>query len=296
MQQSVQFLTFEIRSGTTFLGSANFPVANLGAPQEYAIKLANQKGKHAGMLNLTLQLYTGDVQVALNLMKATQTSSRAPVGGGFTQPVQQEGGVFSQPVQQGGGGFSQPVQKGGGGFSQPLQQGGGGFAQPVQKGGGGFSQPVQQGGGVCIQQQPPSSVAGGFQQPSTAPACRPIGGFTVSGSQLAGGVGVSRDQAGFSTPSTVTANSQGFQGYQQQHNLTERGAYVPQAGASTDGESSYPILPPQPIYNPAAVTHSAPPPTAVVTSTAPPLVESTTYMEEEIPTGEGSLHVHTLFV
>lgn len=205
------------------------PMSTINEPKEFAIKITNLKGKHAGMLNVTLQLYTGDIQVALNLMKQTQASNRRPVVGG---------------------GFSQPVQQGGGGFTQPMQQ------------------------------QTAPFVAGGFQQPSTAPAVRPIGGFTLSGKQQAGGAGASRDHVGFSTPPTITANSQGFQGHHQQHNLMERGDYIPQAGASCDGQSSYPVHSPQPIYTPTVVIATST--SADVVSSAPPAE----YLEEDMPLGE----------
>jgi hypothetical protein len=281
LQQAVQFLLFEISSGKSFLGSARLPMSEIGDPRDFAIKLADSKGKHAGMLNVTLQLYTGDIHQALNMIKQSQAAWRPVGGGGFTQPVQQQtGGGFMQAGQP-----QQQQQRHAGGFGQPIamqsahiiQQGGGGG------GGGGFSQPPLQ---QQHHQQQQSSVAGGFQQPSVAPSSRPIGGFTVAGSQQAGGAGRSADQAGFSTPETVPANSMGFQGHHQQQNLTERGEYVPQAGASCDGSSAYALHPPQPLHTPAAVlsppsTSSSP---AVVTQYEQGI--SYSYQEESMPTGK----------
>ena len=109
---------------------------------------------------------------------------------------------------------------------------------------GGFSQPGQ---------SPTifrcgSSTSGGFQQPSTTAANRPIGGFNVVGNQVAGGAQSSTNRANFFTPNTIDSNSNGFQGDHIQHNVTERGPYIPQAGTGANGQRSFALHEPQPVY------------------------------------------------
>lgn len=250
---TVPHVLFEVQSGSKLIGSCRVPMSDIGEPKDFPLQLKDMKGKYAGTVNVTLQLYNGDINAALHAMKQQQAA--------LAQRKQQSSAI---------GGFAQPGQSGGacgGGFSQPTHAVGG-FVQPGSSGGG-FSQPVQQ-----------HSVAGGFQQPSTAPPQRPIGGFTVSGSQNVGGVSRSTDQAGFSVPTTVPANSQGFQGYHQQENITQRTDYIPQAGASVDGRSAYPLHAPPPVYTPRAVYNAPqfPQPSA-------PVAGAGKYEEEEMPTG-----------
>ena len=255
LRDGVEFVTFEVFCDKTFVGSARVPMSELGDPRECSIKLVDIKGNHAGNVNVTLQLYTGDIEVALNLIKERQAAPM-PSPGGFTQPMQ-HGGGFVQPTQ-----CLQP-----GGFTQPG-------LQSAQKSPVGFSVAGQH------QQIPPNTVAGGFQQPSTVAPVNPIGGFTISGSQHVGGVSQSTNQVGFSVPSTVVANSDGLQGDSTQQNLVERGIYVPQTGASHDGQSAHALISPQPIHTPAAILNSE---TNSVIPTAPPAMSK--YHEEEMTSG-----------
>lgn len=254
LTQAIAHVTFEVNNGKTQIGSSRVAMTDIGEPREFKIQLKDRGGKFAGVVDVTLQLYTGDIQAALQAMKEQQAivSARELASsaiGGFVQPglqPQQQPHIAGGCVQAGPGGFSQPGQ-----YSATA---------------GGFQQPMQ------------NVVAGGFQQPSTASSLRPIGGFTVSGSQHVGGVASSRDQAGFSVPSTVPANSQGFQGNQQQHNVTQRTDYIPQAGASAEGNTSFPLHPPPPIHSPTVVY------TATVVPTTPSApVASGKYLEEEMP-------------